>query len=164
MTVVVDTNVVVVANGRSQQASAACVLTCTEKLQQIMSGDLKLVLDDGWRILEEYMRNLNSGGADVGDRFLRWLLTHKDRQCDFVSITPIDGSENDFHEFPADLSLDGFDPADRKFIAVALSHSGNPPILQAVDSKWWNYCASLSRNGITVDFICEADIRSILSQ
>ena len=89
MIVVVDTNVAVVANGRSQQACAECVLTCTEKLQQIMSGEMKLVLDDDWRILDEYMRNLRSRGADVGDRFLQWLLTHKDRQCDFVSITPV---------------------------------------------------------------------------
>ena len=102
MTVVVDTNVAVVANGKSQQACATCVLTCTEKLQQIMSGEMKLVLDYGWRVLDEYMRNLNSSGADVGDRFLRWLLTHKDKQCDFVSITPIDGEENNFQEFPTD--------------------------------------------------------------
>ena len=162
MTIVVDTNVVVVANGKSQQASAGCVLTCTEKLQQIMTGELKLVLDDNWKILGEYMRNLYSGGADVGDRFLGWLLINKDRQCDFVSITPIDQSENDFREFPTDPALEDFDPADRKFIAVALAHSEKPPILQAVDSEWWNYRDALHRNGVTIDFICEDDIRLIL--
>ncbi|MDE0315712.1 MAG: hypothetical protein OXM61_12475 [Candidatus Poribacteria bacterium] len=164
MTVVVDTNVVVVANGKSQQASATCVLTCVERLQQIMDGEVKLVLDDGRRILEEYMRNLRSSGADVGDRFLRWLLTNKDKMCDFVSITPIDGSEYEFHEFPTDPELEDFDPADRKFIAVALAHSDQPPILQAVDSEWWNYRDMLKQNGVTIDFICENDIRSILNQ
>ncbi|MYA55617.1 hypothetical protein F4X88_04905 [Candidatus Poribacteria bacterium] len=162
MTVVVDTNVAVVANGRSQQASAGCVLTCAEKLQQIMTGEMTLVLDDDWKILGEYMRNLHSRGSDVDDRFLAWLLTNKDKQCDFVSITPIDGSENDFHEFPTDPALQNFDPADRKFIAVALTHSEKPPILQAVDSEWWNYRDALHRNGVTIDFICEHDIRSIL--
>ena len=163
MTVVVDTNVAVVANGKSQQASAGCVLTCTEKLHQIMSGEMKLVLDDNWKILGEYIRNLKSGGADVGDRFLGWLLTNKDRNCDFVSITPIDSSENDFREFPTDPALMNFDPADRKFIAVALVHAEKPPILQAVDSEWWNYRDALRQNGVTVDFICEDDIRSMLS-
>lgn len=163
MTVVVDTNVAVVANGKSQQASAACVLTCTEKLQQIMTGELKLVLDNDWRILNEYMRNLRSNGADVGDRFLGWLLANKDRLCDYVSITPIGGSENDFQEFPTDPALRNFDPADRKFIAVALAHAEKPPILQAVDSEWWNYREALRQSGITIDFICEDDIRSILS-
>ncbi len=162
MTVVVDTNVAVVANGRSQQASAGCVLTCAEKLQQIMSGEMKLVLDDEWRILGEYMRNLHSRGSDVGDRFLAWLLTNKDTQCDFVSIIPTDGSENDFREFPTDPALKGFDPADRKFIAVALTHSEKPPILQAVDSEWWNARDALRQNGVTIDFICEDDIRSII--
>lgn len=164
MSVVVDTNVAVVANGRSQQASAACVLTCTEKLQQIMTGELRLVLDDDWRILNEYMRNLRSNGVDIGDRFLGWILTNRDRYCDFVSITPIDSSENDFREFPTDPALNDFDPADRKFIAVALAHSEKPPILQAVDSKWWNFREALRQNGVTVEFICENDIRSMLNQ
>lgn len=163
MTVVVDTNVVVVANGNSQQASAKCVRICTEKLQQIIVGKTKLVLDDGRRILGEYMRNLHSNGADVGDRFLRWLLINKDKMCDIVSITPIDGLENDFQEFPRDHELADFDPADRKFIAVAFAHSDKPPILQAVDSKWWNYRDTLKQNGITIDFICEDDIRYILN-
>ncbi len=164
MTVVVDTNVVVVANGKSQQASTTCVVTCVERLQQIIVGEVKLVLDDEWHILDEYMRNLRSSGADVGDRFLRWLLTNKDKMCDFVSITPIDGSENEFHEFPMDPALANFDPADRKFIAVALAHSDKPPILQAVDSVWWNYRNTLKQNGVTIDFICEDDIHSILNQ
>ncbi len=163
MTLVVDTNVAVVANGKSQQACATCVLTCTEKLQQVMSGETKLVLDDDWRILDEYMRNLRSRGTDVGDRFLQWILTNKNSQCEFVSITPVGGSESDFQEFPTDSALDDFDPADRKFIAVSLAHSDKPPILQAVDSKWWNYRDVLHQNGVTVDFICEDDIRAILS-
>ena len=40
-------------------------------------------------------------------------LENKDTQCALVSITPIDGSENEFEEFPDDPALDGFDPADR---------------------------------------------------
>ena len=162
MTVVVDTNVVVVANGRSQQASATCVLTCSERLQQIINGEVKLALDDGRRILNEYMRNLQTGGIDIGDRFLRWLLTNKDSVCDFVSITPIDGSDYEFNEFPTDTELTNFDPADRKFIAVALAHPDNPTILQAVDSKWWNYRDILIQNGVVIDFICEKDILLIL--
>ena len=42
MTVVVDTNVVVVANGNSEQASATCVLTCIKRLQQIRDGRSKI--------------------------------------------------------------------------------------------------------------------------
>lgn len=42
MVVIVDTNVVVVANGRSEQASADCVETCAERLEEIMRGKVKL--------------------------------------------------------------------------------------------------------------------------
>ena len=61
------------------------------------------------------------------------------------------------------LHVSRFDPDDRKFIAVALAHSEKPPILQAVDSAWWNYRDALRQNGITIDFICEDDIRLMLN-
>ena len=159
--VVVDTNVVVVANGRSEQASSDCVETCGDRLEEIMRGKVKLVLDNRWIILREYMQNLRSNGADVGDRFLGWILVNKDDRCDLVSITPINGSENEFEEFPNDPALDGFDPDDRKFIAVACAHLEKPPILQAVDSQWWDFRDAFRRNGIIVEFICEDDIQRL---
>ena len=159
--VVVDTNVVVVANGRSAQASSDCVETCGEWLEEIMCGEVKLVLDNRWIILREYMQNLRSNGADVGDRFLGWVLANKDAQCDLVSITPVNGSENAFEEFPDDPALDGFDPDDRKFIAVAVAHPGKPSILQAVDSQWWDFRDAFRQNGVTVEFICASDIQRL---
>ena len=161
MVVIVDTNVVVVANGRSEQASADCVETCAERLEEIMRGEVRLVLDNRWIILREYMRNLQSNGIDVGDRFLGWILVNRDKRCDLVSITPVAGSENEFEEFPDDPALNDFDPDNRKFIAVALAHSEKPPILQAVDSQWWDFRDAFRRNGIVVEFICEADIQRL---
>ncbi|UUZ67259.1 hypothetical protein LP416_20810 [Polaromonas sp. P2-4] len=50
---VVDTNVILVANGQHQDVSPECVKTCALALQDVMrSGNL--VLDDGFRILLEY--------------------------------------------------------------------------------------------------------------
>ena len=161
MAVIVDTNVVVVANGRSEQASSDCVETCGEKLEEIMRGEEKLVLDNRWIILREYMQNLRSSGADVGDRFLGWILVNKDYRCDLVTITPVDGSGNAFEEFPDDPALDGFDSDDRKFIAVACAHPEKPPILQAVDSQWWDFRDAFRENGVTVEFICEDDIQRL---
>ena len=159
--IVVDTNVVVVANGRSEQASSDCVEACGDRLEEIMRGKVKLVLDNRWIILREYMQNLRSNGADVGDRFLGWILVNKDDRCDLVSITPINGSENEFEEFPDDPALDEFDRDDRKFIAVACAHPERPPILQAVDSQWWDFRNAFCRNGVRVEFICEYDIQRL---
>ncbi|MEJ2705344.1 MAG: hypothetical protein P8Z79_23135 [Sedimentisphaerales bacterium] len=161
---VVDTNVPVVANGSSKQASPECVRTCAVRLGEIVQEG-QLVLDDNWLILKEYMANLRcTGQPGPGDAFLKWALTnHRNpKLCEQVAITPRNSGETDFEEFPADPALDGFDPADRKFVAVAVAHRDRPPILQAVDTKWWQMKKPLLRAGITVDFLCEADIRSIL--
>lgn len=162
MMVVVDTNVAKVANGESPQASTNCVNICTNRLERIMNGEMKLVLDADWIILDEYSRNLRSSGKPgAGDRFLAWCLRNwtTPEQCDLVSITPSEGSETEFEEFPKDSQLENFDPDDWKFVAVAHKHPEKPPILQAVDSQWWQLRDALRRNGVTVEFICEADIQ-----
>ena len=163
MTVVADTNVAVVANALSEQASEDCVETCAERLEEIMRGKVKLVLDDDWQILGEYAQNLHSTGTDLGDRFLQWVLRNwrNPERCDLIYITPADGSENEFEEFPDDPALSGFDPADRKFIAVALAHLERPPILQAVDGQWWDFRDAFRQHGVTIEFICEDDIQRL---
>lgn len=163
MRVVVDTNVAVVANGKSEQASEQCVDSCAERLNQIMCGGVILVLDDDWRILDEYMRNLHTNGPDIGNRFLAWTLQYRTNpeRCELVPIKPVDGLENEYEEFPEDTAFAAFDPDDRKFVAVALAHPENPPILQAVDSKWLDFCDAFSRNGVTVEFICKTDIQRL---
>ena len=167
MKVIVDTNVPLVANGKADQASPDCVEACIDELMKITEGNVQLVLDDQRRIIAEYRNKLNPGGfPGVGDAFLKWVEVNwaNCQHCDLVSITPVDDSETDFQEFPTDPALVDFDPDDRKFIAVALAHPNKPPILQAVDSAWWHYRKALCQNGITVDFIYEDDIRSMLNE
>ena len=166
MKIIVDTNVPLVANGKADQASEDCVEACIDRLMQITEGDVKLVLDDDRRIIEEYRNKLDPGGfPGVGDAFLKWVEINwaNLQQCDLVSITPVNDLETDFQEFPTDPALADFDQDDRKFIAVALAHSEKPAILQAVDSEWWNFREALRQNGVTVEFICEDDIRLMLS-
>jgi hypothetical protein len=64
---VVDTNVLVAANGASQQANPRCVLSCVELLDRVKSGII-LVLDDAWRLISEYQGQASSTGQPgVGD-------------------------------------------------------------------------------------------------
>ena len=130
MKVIVDTNVPLVANGKAEQASEDCVETCIDELMKITEGNVKLVLDDLRRIIGEYRNKLNPGGfPGVGDAFLKWVEVNwaNPQQCDLVSVTPIDGSETNFQEFPTDPVLVDFDLDDRKFVAVALAHPENHP-------------------------------------
>ena len=162
MAVIIDTNVAVVANRKSAQASEDCEQTCINSLLEITSGEVKLALDDERRIIEEYRGNLSpTGQPGIGDAFLKWVeMNWTDPQkCDLVSITPVGDLENEFQEFPTDSALEDFDPDDRKFVAIALTHPEKPPILQAVDRQWWELRDALSRNSVTVEFICEDDIQ-----
>ncbi|MBW4552647.1 MAG: hypothetical protein KME35_16290 [Aphanocapsa sp. GSE-SYN-MK-11-07L] len=156
MFVVVDTNVLIVANGRATpQANPTCVTNCVRRLQSIRNQEV-LVIDDGWHILSEYRRKVSpSGQPGVGDAFLKWVLTNQKNpnRCVDVSITPIPGEES-FVEFPSDVELANFDRSDRKFVAVALTHPAKPPILNAVDSDWRDFYQPLARNGVQIEFLC----------
>ena len=153
---VVDTNVPIVANGKSH-ADPACVMACVESLLSVKSEGV-IVLDDTMRILSEYMDHLTLGGEPgVGDAFMKWVwnVQADDRRCERVTITPISrGGAESFGEFPDDPDLATFDQADRKFVAVALTSRLNPSILNAVDSDWSESHAALQRNGINIQFLC----------
>ena len=162
MLVVVDTNVAVVANGKSEQASVGCVSKCLFQLKRIINEKDRLVIDDQWLIIREYMANLRSSGEPgLGDEFLKWILTNQTnpKLCLQVHLTLISVGNDDFEEFPTDQDLQNFDRSDRKFVAVALAHpKRRPTVLQAVDSDWWNAQEALKRNGVRIKFLCRDDI------
>jgi hypothetical protein len=154
---IIDTNVLVVANRRSEQASPACVSACASRLASVPRHDT-VVIDAGHHILREYVRNARSEGQPgVGDAFLKWVLTNRTNpgRCEQVIITLRGAREADgFAELPDELQNAGLDRSDCKFIAVALAHPDHPPILNAVDSDWWHCQNTLARHGITVDHLC----------
>jgi hypothetical protein len=154
MLLIVDTNVPIVANRKSSQASPQCVRACVKKIQEIQTQHT-LLFDDCWLILKEYQNKLSSKGQPgVGDAFLKWVLTNQrnPQRCQFFKITPM--PEESFEEFPKDASLAGFDVSDRKFVALALAHPDKPPILNAVDSDWRNFETALNQFGVKVEFLC----------
>jgi len=153
---VVDTNVPVVANGGTEQAGPMCIAACISALETIEQEGM-IVLDDGGRILREYLCYLSpSGQPGVGNLFMKWTWQNQAvvECCKQVPITPTDPDETSFVEFPNDPDLEGFDPSDRKFVAVALASKCQPEVLNAVDSDWWHYRAPLERHGIRIRFLC----------
>jgi len=151
---IVDTNVLLVASRKAPQASEFCELACQKYLQDLMNTGV-LVIDSQWLIIKEYMnKNSQSGEPYAGDKFLEWVLRNhtNPNRCEKVSITKI--GENDFVEFPRSQSLAKFDPSDRKFVAVALTHHAKPAIANAVDSDWRNYETTLAEHGVSLNFLC----------
>jgi hypothetical protein len=159
--VVIDTNVPVVANGRSPQANDDCISTCITTLGEIKKNTI-VVLDSSGLIFDEYFRNLSrSGQPGPGDVFVKWLWDNQasTSHCEKVTITSRNGHPDDFEEFPIDPNLLGFDSSDRKFVAVALKSSQYPTILNAVDSDWLHYKEALASHGITIKFLCPTCIK-----
>jgi len=153
--VVVDTNVPVTANGMADHVSDYCVNNCIERLKQVRKKEV-LLLDDGMRILQEYMGYLSpSGQPGFGDIFMKWVWNNQSnpKLCKIIPITSLDERPY-FSEFPNDDELDGFDRSDRKFVAVAKASGLNPPIINATDTDWWDYHQPLQQNGIQIEFIC----------
>jgi hypothetical protein len=154
-----------VANLSHPAASPSCVENCVQALLEVTSGRRRLALDSSWLIIKEYGHKLSSSGQPgVGDAFLKWVLTNHANPgcCDKVVIDPIEEPRG-FEQFPAHPGLAMFDPADRKFVAVAAAHPNRPPIQQAVDSKWWEWREALQQAGVVVEFLCPTEVGAVVT-
>lgn len=153
----IDTNVAVVASGRSD-AGPACVLAAVDRISQLQQSEI-LVLDDGFHILGEYDHNLHSDGQPgLGDAFYLWALRNRSnsRHCEQVPLVLAD--DGSFAAFPTAAELIKFDPSDRKFVAAALTHAANPPVVNAVDTDWHAHYTALVGHGVRVEFLCPAEM------
>ena len=160
MRAIIDTNVLVAANGRDcPQVTPQCRLISSQYLHNFQKQGI-IVIDNRWLILNEYKNNVNEKGQPgIGDEFLLWVLRNQAniKHCEKVTIHSISSDKSDknkFEEFPSDPELDNFDPSDRKFIAVSLATSDRPPIIVAVDRGWTRFHEPLVKNGIKIQFLC----------
>lgn len=156
---VVDTNVILVANGQHKDVAPECVAACAQALENIMKSG-KLVLDDRFRILSEYLNKTQpKKGKGPGDAFIKWALnnSHNTKKVDQVVLQEHD--ERGFASFPDHPDLLNFDAPDRKFVAVSGAHPGKPSIAQAADSKWLDWAPALLQHGIEVNFLCQSDVQ-----
>lgn len=152
---VVDTNVLLVANGANDKANAepgaACRLSAIDSLVEVTERHT-LMLDRGGEILDEYKKKCNySGQPGVGDQFFRWA--HQNA----ASLTAVELTvhpDRRFTEFPDDPALEKFDWDDRVFVAVAAAGPRPNRILNAVDSDYSDHQQALQQAGITVEELC----------
>ncbi len=160
--VVIDTNVLVVANERenSNDLSESCIEAAQKALMCIKSERVTL-LDDLGLIWEEYSKYCTyKGEPGLGDAFFLWLFERQAdvRYCRKVSLT--ENAEREFEQFPEDEDLKKFDRSDRKFVAVALAYEGSAWIYNAVDSDWWLFRNALEKRGLKVIFLCEKEVKA----
>ncbi len=155
--VVIDTNVLLVAEGKHSDVSTDCVRACVERLEAVRRSET-VVLDDSYRVLREYQHKLSANrGKRAGSAFLKWLMQHQ-RTSRVAYVTLTEHAKDCFKEFPVAGLEASFDPPDRKFPAVANAHPSKPPVLQAVDCKWLRWWHELADAGVKIEFLCPEDI------
>jgi hypothetical protein len=158
MRAVVDTNVILVANGSHDHASPDCVVVCIDRLESLMKNG-RVVIDDAYRILGEYQNKTspmkNKGPGDV---FVRWLLRNNANTRHVEQVALTGPTEDVFNEFPDAALQDRIDPPDRKFLATAAAHPRRPFVWQATDSKWLDWRQPLKVAGVSVEFLCPDDV------
>lgn len=157
MKVVIDTNVLLVANGQHPDVSEDCVIACVKGLQGIQQAGVT-VIDDGFRILGEYKHKTQlNPPRGVGDVFLKWLLRQAGNSARVQQVTITETAPDCFLQFPDTALEPSFDAPDRKFAAVAYAHPDKPVIWQAADCKWLDWWPALRAKGVDVEFLCPAD-------
>lgn len=151
---VIDTNVLLVANEQHHDVSDECIEECIRRLRTIQESGITII-DDGYRILGEYQHKTRlNPPKGVGDVFLKWLLRNPQR---VKSVSLNETAQDCFVEFPDSVLEPLFDAPDRKFAAVAYAHPDKPPILQAADCKWLDWWPVLNTKGVRVEFLCPTD-------
>jgi len=128
---VVDTNVLLVANGQHADISPECVIRGARRLEQLKQDKI-LVVDDGYEIVREYQNKIQPRtGKGPGDAFLKWALQNLGNPSRCHRVTLNQTGPDMYTEFPDPTLQPQFDPPDRKFAAA----------------------------GISVDFVCPEDVR-----
>lgn len=153
---VVDTNVLVVAEGGPTHAAAPCREVAAQELLRIRDNR-SLVLDTSRQILTEYQRLLGEGAGEPGPGrfFFVWVVSSGDHEL--VEIEP--HPQRGFAAFPADPRLRTFDRDDRKFVAAAIvSGKARTRIVNAVDSDYSGHREAFEDIGVVVRELCPEEL------
>jgi hypothetical protein len=155
---VVDTNVAIVANGRSdpedpRPPTVSCRMAAVEFLIELLSKG-RVVLDLAGEIQTEYRRHLDPRGQPgTGDRFYQVVLHSAPHLVERVDLPR--RADGEYDHLPRSLIETGFDPSDRKFAAMARQEG--IPVVNATDSDWVEAAATLAAENIQVRHLCGCD-------
>lgn len=152
---IIDTNVIKtadLANTDDNNIPLSCIEKCMDIIETIEKHG-GLLIDSNWEIIKEYENNIRNPQF-FSFRFLKWVLTHQANQK-FVEMYCLGKTGEIYTDFPKDEELNNFDPADKKFIALANAYSGSSIVYEATDSEWWGYRDAFAKAQIEVCFLCE---------
>jgi hypothetical protein len=155
--IVVDTNVLAVAEGIHPTASDECRMHCIKVANQIQKGQTVSVDADDL-IIGEYLKVLKDSPASGVGKKLALFLSRRRWDASVCRKVPITQGTppSRFNEVPS--ALTDIDEDDHMFIAVAAADDA--VILQALDNEWWERKADFAACKLDVQFLCAADLLS----
>lgn len=150
---VIDTNVPIVANGKDESVRLDCRIAAVELLRDAIENGM-IYLDIDGEIQTEYRTYLNpKGQPGVGDLFYREVINSHPKRVSRVDVSK--RADGEYVDVPQEIVDAGFDPSDRKFVAVALK--SNAIVHNAVDSDWVDDRILLEGSGVKIIFLCGCD-------
>jgi predicted nucleic acid-binding protein len=150
MTVVIDTNVAVVANGVNTHACIECQLKCIDFLYNTTQSTGRIAIDESGLILNEYSKHFSySGAPGVGDMFFKHIYDNQYNESKILQV-PITQLEN--KKGFAELPENNLDRSDQKFLATAVASKAT--IVNATDSDWTEQNALLKSLEVEVCQLC----------
>lgn len=153
---VVDTNVLLAADGHASHATIGCQATAADALEEIQYHG-SLVLDEGRDILGEYGEALGKyqHQPGPGEDFFIWA-SGRGALLVRLNCHPLRGYE----EFPDTVDLARFDWDDRKFVAATIkSGTDRTELVNAVDSDYMEHEQALRAAGVAVRELCREVLR-----
>ncbi len=144
----IDTNVLIIGSAaidpRYEDVSvdATAIEAVFEWLTEFRDdASRKLVLDDLWKIYEEYQNKLN------GQHFGLQVVHHKLQSC--LRTVPVVYDGHGYGVVAPELTV--IDQSDKKFVAAALNDPSGIHIVNAADSDWKEQAGVLAAHGIFVE-------------
>ncbi len=153
---VVDTNVLVAANGRDTHVEESCQLRCVEELARLAREELAreevVCVDDRWLIMREYENRTRQTGQPRPRTVFYKHLCKKMGDSKSVCLTPVDPRDAEGRDFADPVLPPNNLKKDAKFLAVAVKASA--AIVNAADSDWAEQRELTDRLRVDVRQLC----------
>lgn len=172
-TKIFDTNVPLTAAGFNDEASKDCQLRCVILLGKVLSGEIQIVIDARYEVLDEYSRRIHAKyRGSLAEQFMLYMLRFQvmsDRVHCVDLAKNSDGTYNDYPDNDGDWTseiprCERFDPDDKKWVALALRFKRDTgedaSIVNAADRCWLAFEPHLQAAGVKLECLCREERES----
>ena len=157
---IIDTNVPLTAAGINENVTLLCKQHCVRVVNLVRNRAICIVIDRDGEVLREYANKVHqkrSSLLDLAGLFLIYVRSnsgYKERVHQ-IHLRKVNG---EYADWPQDQTLTGFDPSDKKWVALALAFrqqtGQDAPVAYAIERGWDKYGEALNQHGVVLEHLC----------